>query len=82
MLLAELGLAHDEEGSEWPLYVSSTVLTLFGRLALTEQQLCLRDGNDAADTPRATNAWKMLLRRLEKSDGDNKMDTAKGKITR
>ena len=78
MLLTELGLAHDNENSEWPLYVSSTVLTLFGRLALTEQHLSLRKGSDFADTLRATNAWKMLLSRLEKSDGENKMDTEKG----
>ena len=77
-MLAELGLSQDKERSEWPLYVSPTVLTLFGRLALTEQQLWLRNGHGSADTPRSTNAWTMLLRRLEKDGGDHETGAEKG----
>ena len=74
-------MANDEESSEWPLYVSCTVLTLFGRLALTEQQVWLRKGNASADTPRAINAWKRLLKKLEKAnDGGDKMNTEKGML--
>ena len=78
ILLGELGLAHNKEDKEWPLYVSPTALTLFGRLALTEQEECLRKRQDSGDTPRAINAWRLLLERLEKGTEESKEDTEKG----
>lgn len=78
MLLVELGLVHDKEHDEWPLYISPTVLSLFGRLALAEQEMKLKQGADSADTPRAENAWKLLLRRLAKSRTDKMADQERG----
>eukprot|EP00795_Rhopilema_esculentum_P010771 gene10771-19563_t len=67
-LLSELGLGVDyKQPGDWPLYVSPTVLSLFARLALSEQDACLRGGSSSADTPRSIYAWKGLLHTLAKS---------------
>eukprot|EP00794_Sanderia_malayensis_P006454 gene6454-7186_t len=67
-LLTELGLCATTDGSKWPLYIPKLSLSLFGRLALSEQERCLRDELDSADTPRVINAWEMLIDRLVSQD--------------
>ena len=64
---------------EWPLYVSPIVLSLFGRLALSEQDVMLRQGSQHADTTRAVSAWKKLITQLGRSGNDGEEQNEKGK---
>ena len=69
LLLSELNVQSSDE-KEWPLHIPKLSLSLFGRLALSEQDLCLRSGYDSANTPRVMVSWNKLLRRLAKRDAE------------
>lgn len=80
LLLAELGLGLESKQHAWPLYVSPISLSLYGRLALAEQEISLREGSGSADTPRAMSAWERFLERLERPCIDGRMDTERGRL--